>query len=76
MTLPVGSVIVTLMLVGSVKHAWFEIYTPCDEKVFNSLIGAEWSPEDAAKLTIDAMEMTNDEASYFKNKLKFLEGGQ
>ena len=62
-----------VMLVGSVKTSWFELFQSLDEALYNSLVDRDYTPEEAASAVIKDLEMNNDETKYFMDKLQFLE---
>lgn len=64
---------VMLISEAATKRAWFELYQPLDEQLYNMLIDAEWTPESAATSVMKDLEMSNDETQYFMDKLQFLE---
>ena len=54
------------------KAGYFELHQPIEEQLYNKLMVAGRTPEEAIREIITDLQMSADEAEYFKNKLDFL----
>lgn len=62
----------TITTATSNKKAFFEIYQPLDELLFNSLISAGRNPKEARVEIIVDLGLKDESLEYFNQKLNFL----
>jgi len=54
------------------KAGYYELHQPLEEQLYNKLMSAGRTPEEAVKEIITDLQLDDTEADYFKGKLDFL----
>lgn len=67
-----GALTITVINAAHNKKAFFETYQPLDEQLYNSLISAGRSPQEAHKEVILDLGLDDAAKEYFDSKVNYL----
>ena len=62
----------TIVQAALQKAGYYELHQPIEEQLYNKLMTAERTPEEAINEVISDLQLSENDADYFKEKLNFL----